>query len=374
MKTFVVIGLGRFGSAVALELSELGHEVLAVDIQPERVQAVADQVTHCVVGDARDPEVLRSLGARNFDCAVAAASADVGVSALIVLNLKELGVTAVYFGPVFQSTRHGYDTADYYRVDSRLGDNDSFAKLCDALHQNGIRVVLDGEFNHVGRDFWAFQDVQKNGQSSPYCGWFHNLNFGGPSPMGDPFWYDSWQGHYELVKLNLRNPAVIDYLLDAVRMWKRELSVDGLRLDVLDPAHCDAQFLGHRLLRGLLETGAAQHLFLPGFQQGDIILQTRLLLFQIHQFRGNLAQGLSVEKIGLLPVVQGDVRRLVGDMPLRMSCPLPMGKLQGVDHFLLRDLHGVGEFIAQNGDLTGPLVVGIQQMHHMFFHISIHHI
>ena len=121
-------------------------------------------------------------------------------------HLKALGITAVYFGPVFQSTRHGYDTADYYRVDSRLGDNDSFAKLCDALHQNGIRVVLDGVFNHVGRDFWAFQDVQKNGQSSPYCGWFHNLNFGGPSPMGDPFWYDAWQGHYELVKLNLRNP------------------------------------------------------------------------------------------------------------------------------------------------------------------------
>ena len=149
-------------------------------------------------------------------------------------HLKALGITAVYFGPVFQSTRHGYDTADYYRVDSRLGDNDSFAKLCDALHQNGIRVVLDGVFNHVGRDFWAFQDVQKNGQSSPYCGWFHNLNFGGPSPMGDPFWYDSWQGHYELVKLNLRHPDVVRHLLDAVGMWMDRFRIDGLRLDAAD--------------------------------------------------------------------------------------------------------------------------------------------
>ena len=149
-------------------------------------------------------------------------------------HLKALGITAVYFGPVFQSTRHGYDTADYYRVDSRLGDNDSFAKLCDALHQNGIRVVLDGVFNHVGRDFWAFQDVQKNGQSSPYCGWFHNLNFGGPSPMGDPFWYTAWQGHYELVKLNLRNPDVVRHLLDAVGMWMDKFHIDGLRLDAAD--------------------------------------------------------------------------------------------------------------------------------------------
>ena len=149
-------------------------------------------------------------------------------------HLKALGITAVYFGPVFQSTRHGYDTADYYRVDSRLGDNDSFAKLCDALHQNGIRVVLDGVFNHVGRDFWAFQDVQKNGQSSPYCGWFHNLNFGGPSPMGDPFWYDAWQGHYELVKLNLRHPDVVRHLLDAVGMWMDRFHIDGLRLDAAD--------------------------------------------------------------------------------------------------------------------------------------------
>ena len=149
-------------------------------------------------------------------------------------HLKDLGVTALYLGPVFQSTKHGYDTADYFRIDSRLGDNEGFAKLCGALHEAGIKVVLDGVFNHVGRDFWAFRDVRERGQGSPYCGWFHDLNFGGPSPMGDPFWYTAWQGHYELVKLNLRNPDVVRHLLDAVGMWMDTFHIDGLRLDAAD--------------------------------------------------------------------------------------------------------------------------------------------
>ena len=149
-------------------------------------------------------------------------------------HLKDLGGTALYLGPVFQSTKHGYDTADYFRIDSRLGNNEGFAKLCGALHEAGIKVVLDGVFNHVGRDFWAFRDVRERGQGSPYCGWFHDLNFGGPSPMGDPFWYTAWQGHYELVKLNLRNPDVVRHLLDAVGMWMDTFHIDGLRLDAAD--------------------------------------------------------------------------------------------------------------------------------------------
>lgn len=90
MKSFLIVGLGRFGASLAQELCEQGHEVLALDVLPERVQAVADHVTHAVVGDARDPEVLSGVGARNFDCAVVAAGGDVGTSALITLNLKEL--------------------------------------------------------------------------------------------------------------------------------------------------------------------------------------------------------------------------------------------------------------------------------------------
>lgn len=95
MKTFVVIGLGRFGTAVATELCSLGHEVLAIDGREENVQAVADQVTHAVTGDARDSSVLRSLGVRNYDCAVVAVGDDVGNSALITLNLKDMGVKEV---------------------------------------------------------------------------------------------------------------------------------------------------------------------------------------------------------------------------------------------------------------------------------------
>ena len=95
MKTFVVIGLGRFGSAVATELSSVGNEVLAVDEREDHVQRVAETVTHAVTGDARDPSVLRALGVRNYDCAVVAVGDDIGNSALITLNLKEIGVKRV---------------------------------------------------------------------------------------------------------------------------------------------------------------------------------------------------------------------------------------------------------------------------------------
>lgn len=95
MKTYVVIGLGRFGTAVATELCGLGHEVLAVDESEDRVQSIADQVTHAVTGDAKDPAVLRALGVRNYDCAVVAIGDDVGGSALVAMNLKELGVARV---------------------------------------------------------------------------------------------------------------------------------------------------------------------------------------------------------------------------------------------------------------------------------------
>lgn len=149
-------------------------------------------------------------------------------------HLNALGVNALYLGPVFESTAHGYDTRDYYAVDRRLGDKASFKRVCDQLHKNGIRIVLDGVFNHVGREFWAFRDVREHGQASRYCGWFQNLNFGGGSPMGDPFWYESWQGCYDLVKLNLKNSEVVDHLLGAVNMWMDEFGIDGLRLDAAD--------------------------------------------------------------------------------------------------------------------------------------------
>ncbi len=149
-------------------------------------------------------------------------------------HLEELNINAVYFGPVFQSTKHGYDTSDYYQIDSRLGDNNSFKNICNKLHKNGIKVVLDGVFNHVGRDFWAFKDVQEKKQGSAYSSWFQNLNFNGNSPMGDPFWYEGWSGCYDLVKLNLQNQDVVKHLLGAVELWIDEFGIDGLRLDAAD--------------------------------------------------------------------------------------------------------------------------------------------
>ena len=95
MKTYVVIGLGRFGTALATELCRLGHEVLAIDESEDRIQNIADQVTHAVSGDARDPAVLRALGVRNYDCAIVATAEDVGSSALVTMNLKEIGVKKV---------------------------------------------------------------------------------------------------------------------------------------------------------------------------------------------------------------------------------------------------------------------------------------
>lgn len=149
-------------------------------------------------------------------------------------HLKSLGINAVYFGPVFESGSHGYDTWDYYKTDSRLGNKEDFQRVFGALHENGIRVILDGVFNHVGRGFFAFKDVQEHLESSAYKDWFCNLNFSWNSPLGDPFSYEDWHGAAELVKLNLRNPAVCDYLLGAVEMWMEELGIDGLRLDAAD--------------------------------------------------------------------------------------------------------------------------------------------
>ena len=149
-------------------------------------------------------------------------------------HLKEMNINALYLAPIFESTNHGYDTKDYYEVDKRLGSNEDFKKLSSKLHENGIRVILDGVFNHVGREFWAFKDVQENGMQSKYCSWFSNLNFNSRSPMGDNFNYDSWNGCYDLVKLNLWNDEVVNYIFNVISFWMDEFEIDGLRLDAAD--------------------------------------------------------------------------------------------------------------------------------------------
>ncbi len=173
-------------------------------------------------------------------------------------HIKKLGADAVYLSPIFESDSHGYDTRDYRKVDCRLGTNEDFAQVCRTLHGQGIRVVLDGVFNHVGRGFWAFQDVRERKWDSPYKDWFH-LSFDGNSNYDDGFWYEGWEGHYELVKLNLRTPAVADYLLDCVKYWVEQFDIDGLRLDV---AYClDRDFLAR--LRQFTE-GLKPDFFLVG--------------------------------------------------------------------------------------------------------------
>ena len=145
--------------------------------------------------------------------------------------LQELGVDSILLNPIFESDSHGSDTRDFKKIDCRLGTNDDFASVCKDLHAHGVKIVLDGVFNHVGRGFWAFKDVQEKKWDSPYKDWFH-INFDGNSNYNDGFWYEGWEGHFELVKLNLQNPAVADYLLECVKYWVDTFDIDGLRLDV----------------------------------------------------------------------------------------------------------------------------------------------
>ena len=154
--------------------------------------------------------------------------------------LESLGISSILLNPIFESDNHGYDTRDYKKIDCRLGTNEDFAEVCKDLHAHNVKIVLDGVFNHVGRGFWAFKDVQEKKWDSPYKDWFC-INFDGNSCYNDGFWYEGWEGHFELVKLNLANSAVVDYLLECVKGWIDEFDIDGLRLDV---AYClDRNFM-----------------------------------------------------------------------------------------------------------------------------------
>lgn len=154
--------------------------------------------------------------------------------------LESLGISSILLNPIFKSDNHGYDTRDYKKIDCRLGTNEDFAEVCKDLHAHNVKIVLDGVFNHVGRGFWAFKDVQEKKWDSPYKDWFC-INFDGNSCYNDGFWYEGWEGHFELVKLNLANSAVVDYLLECVKGWIDEFDIDGLRLDV---AYClDRNFM-----------------------------------------------------------------------------------------------------------------------------------
>jgi cyclomaltodextrinase / maltogenic alpha-amylase / neopullulanase len=158
--------------------------------------------------------------------------------------LQDLGITAIYTTPIFQSAaNHRYHTYDYFHVDPLLGGDDGLRQLLDAAHARGMRVVLDGVFNHTGRGFWPFHHIVENGAASPYRDWFHldrevlegrrELSPYPPRPVGDEslLGYRAWWGLPALPKLNTDNPDVRDFLLSVAEHWLR-FGIDGWRLDV----------------------------------------------------------------------------------------------------------------------------------------------
>lgn len=179
-------------------------------------------------------------------------------------HMKKLGIDAIYFSPLFESDTHGYNTRDFKKIDVRLGTNDDFKRVCEKLHGAGIRIVLDGVFNHVGRGFYQFQDVIRNRENSPFLNWFH-INLGGNSNYNDGLWYEGWEGNFDLVKLNLQNEEVVNHIFDAVKYWIDEFDIDGLRLDV---AYClDENFV--RRLRSFTDSEKEDFFLLGEMLHGD---------------------------------------------------------------------------------------------------------
>lgn len=164
-----------------------------------------------------------------------------------ISHMKDCGFSALYLGPCFSSGSHGYDTSDYRKVDERLGDNGDLKELVRMCHEEGIRVILDGVFNHTGREFFAFRDLRENREGSRFVNWYCNVNFWGNNSYDDGFSYDNWGGHDLLPKLNMHEPEVRSYHFDTVRFWVSEFDIDGLRLDAADVL--DRDFM--RELRGL---------------------------------------------------------------------------------------------------------------------------
>ena len=159
-------------------------------------------------------------------------------------HIKNLGFTALYIGPLFKSVGHGYETTDYKQVDNRLGDNDDLKDFVAYCHKNDIKVILDAVFNHTGRDFFAFKDILENRENSKYRYWY-NIDFNGNNSYNDGFYYQNWAGYDLLVKLNVKNPDVYNYLFKVVKYWVDEFGIDGLRLDAANVL--DKDFL--RMLR-----------------------------------------------------------------------------------------------------------------------------
>ncbi len=164
-----------------------------------------------------------------------------------ISHIKDIGCNALYIGPLFESVGHGYETTDYKKLDTRLGTNQDLTDFVSECHRQGIRVILDGVFNHTGRDFFAFKDIKQNRENSKYKDWYCNVNFWGNNSYNDGFSYENWGGYDLLVKLNQHNPAVREYICDVIRFWVSEFDIDGIRLDAADVM--DFEYM--KVLRGV---------------------------------------------------------------------------------------------------------------------------
>ena len=180
-------------------------------------------------------------------------------------HAARIGCTAIYIGPLFESGSHGYDTNDYRMVDRRLGTNEDFRDFVKNCHGMGMKVIVDGVFNHTGRGFFAFQDLKRNRENSRYRNWYCDVNFWGNNEYNDGFSYANWGGHNMLVKLNVWNGEVRDYLFDTVRFWVSEFDIDGIRLDAADVL--DFGFM--RDLRGVCDSIKSEFWLMGEVIHGD---------------------------------------------------------------------------------------------------------
>lgn len=148
-----------------------------------------------------------------------------------ISHIRSLGANAIYIGPLFESTSMDTIPGIINWWTGVWAITVLSEKFVDQCHQEGIKVVVDGVFNHTGREFFAFKDIQEKRWDSPYKDWYKGVNFDWQSPCGDSFGYEAWQGHFELPCLNLFNPDVRSYLFDVIRFWIDEFDIDGIRLD-----------------------------------------------------------------------------------------------------------------------------------------------
>lgn len=161
----------------------------------------------------------------------------------LIPHLQSLEITVLLLGPVFESESHGYDTADYSRVDRRLGTKEDLRSLVDACHQAGIQVMLDCVFNHVARSHFIFQEILHHREQASHTSWVKGLNFSSNNRNNDGFSYECWDGHEQLVKLDLTHVEVRDWLTDTALGWLNDYDIDGLRMDAADVM--DKAFLSH---------------------------------------------------------------------------------------------------------------------------------